>query len=624
MEHPLLRRIQFGTVLGDGAMGTQLYARGIYFNRNFDALNLSDPHLVKAIHRDYIEAGAQTIETNTFGGNRYRLEKHGFDDHAYEINRRGAEIAKRCASEHAGVLVGGAMGPLGKPIEPMGKISEVDAHDAFYTQVKGLLDGGTDFFILETFLDLHEIILAIHTIRELSDLPILAMMTVDHTGLTAFGRTPSQIAMALNSEPVELIGLNCSTGPQNILDAIIQMRDVTDKPLAAFPNAGEPKVTEGRLFYLTTPEYFAEFTKRMIQNGVRYIGGCCGTNPDHIRAMSAAIHALQPSILRIESKEKPPGEAVSKEITETIEPRAERSRLGKLLDEKRFPVSCEIHPPRSSSIRKILKQVELLMKAGIDVVNIPDGPRASARMSAMALAHLIESESGMLTMLHYTCRDRNILGIQSDLLGAEALGLSNILCVTGDPPKLGDYPMATAVFDVDAIGLLHIASRLNRNQDLAGNPVTKGTSFFLGAGFNPGAINLELEIERLWKKIDAGAEFILTQPVFDQELLPKVLDQTGKINVPVFVGILPLVSYRNAEFFHNEVPGMEVPASIRQQMKSASDSGKEYAVRTGIEIAQKSLAATMEYVEGAYIMPPFGKVELAVEVVSVLSNRKSR
>jgi len=626
MPHSFLDRIQRGVVLGDGAMGTQLYERGVYINRNYDDLNLTDAHLIKAVHRDYILAGAQVIETNTFGANPVKLGKHGLADKTLEINRAGAEIARRCADEASGVCVAGSMGPVGKPIAPMGKISTYEAMEAFQLQARGLIEGKVDLILLETFLDLDEIQIAIEAVRSVSEeIPIIAMMTIDHTGTTAYGRTPEQIAEVLNTAPVDVIGLNCSTGPQTILEGIIRMRTVTDKPLAAFANAGEPKMIEGRIIYLATPEYFAEYTKRLIQNGVRFIGGCCGTGPKHIRYMASAIRALQPQD-RVTVKAEGRAEYVpEREEVQAVDlaPRSKRSPLGKLFDKGAFPVSCEIHPPRSSSPVKILEQVRLLRAAGIDVVNIPDGPRASARMSPMALAHLIRNHTGMDVMLHYTCRDRNILGIQSDLLGADALGLDNILCVTGDPPKLGDYPMATAVFDVDAIGLLRIASRLNRSQDLAGNPISSPTGLFLGAGFNPAAIDMELEIDRLHQKIDAGAEYILTQPVFDQERLVNALENSGKTSVPILVGILPLGSYRNAEFYHNEVPGMNVPDVIRDRMKAASEIGKEEAQAEGIKIAKEALLSVREYVQGAYIMPPFGRVEMAVETASVLPGRKS-
>jgi homocysteine S-methyltransferase len=623
LSHPFLNKIRISVVLGDGGMGTQLYERGVFINRSFDALNLTDAYLVKAVHRDYIHSGAEVIETNTFGANPVKLAKHGLAEKTLEINRAGAEIARRCADEASGVLVAGSIGPVGKPLKPVGTISAEEACDAFSLQVKGLLEGEIDFFILETFIDLEEIKLAIQAVREQSALPIVAMMTVDNSGKTAYGRTPEIIAETLSAEAVDVIGLNCSTGPQTILDGIIRMRKVTTKPLSAFPNAGEPELLDGRIIYLSTPEYLAEYTKRFIQNGALFIGGCCGTTPKHIQFMSSAIRALQPALQKLPSVEIKPRIKGKEPLAEVLlAPRSQRSRLGRMLDENKFPVSCELNPPRSPNTDKIIHNVKLLQKAGMDVVNIPDGPRASARMSPMALAYIVKKETGMEAILHYTCRDRNILGIQSDLLGAQALGLNNLLMVTGDPPKLGDYPMATAVFDVDAIGLLKIADNLNHSKDLAGNPIPRPTSFYLGAGFNPAAIDLEKEIDRLHKKISAGAEYILTQPVFDAEKFFNALEKIGELNIPLFLGILPLASYRNAEFFHNEVPGMEVPAQVLQRMKSASDKSAEAGTAEGVAIAREMLSSLKKYAQGAYIMPPFGRVELAIETASVLEGRK--
>ena len=477
MEHKFLQKLDQGPVLGDGAMGTLLYERGIYINRNFDQLNVTEPHLVKAVHRDYIVAGAEVIETNTFGANRFKLSKYGLADESFNFSKAGAELARQSAREASGILVAGSMGPLGKPVAPVGTIQVNEALDAFRTQASGLLAGGVDLFMLETFIDLTEIGLAVLAVRELSDLPIVAMMTTDLTDLTAYGRSPEQVAAELTTLPVEVIGLNCSIGPHHVLDGVVRMRKATDKPLAAFPNAGEPRMVDDRILYMSTPEYFADYTRRLIQSGVQFVGGSCGTSPRHIRAMRAALDSLRPisgkrTIIPVNGLRET---VLTPEVQ--LKPRAERSALGKLLDEGTFPVSCELAPPRSSDVTKILQQVRLLKKAGIDVVNIPDGPRASARISPMILAYLIRREIGMDTILHYACRDRNILGMQSDLLGADALGLSNILAVTGDPPKLGDYPMASAVFDVDSIGL-RIADHLNHARDLAGNPIAHPTSFF--------------------------------------------------------------------------------------------------------------------------------------------------
>ena len=622
----LKRLQQQGALLGDGAMGTQLYERGVYINRNFDQLNLTDPHLVKAVHRDYIEAGAEVLETNTFGANAVKLQKYGLAEEAFAINRAGAELARRCADEAASVLVAGSIGPLGKPIAPVGKIPRKEALQAFSVQADGLLTGGVDLFILETFIDLDEIVLAVQAIRERSDLPIVAMMTLDPTGLTAYGRSPEIIAETLSAQPVDVIGLNCSIGPHKLLEGIRRMRTSADKPLAAFPNAGEPETVEDRILYLATPEYFAEYTKRMLQSGVSFVGGCCGTTPRHIQAMSAAIRALYPASVRRKVavsrvRSSSDGQA---ETDTALPPRAQRSPLGKLLDNRIFPISCEINPPRSADVTQVLEQVKRLQEAGFNVINIPDGPRASARIQPIVLAHIIQRETGMDTILHYTCRDRNILGMQSDLLGAAALGLHNLLAVTGDPPKLGDYPMATAVFDVDAIGLLRIADHLNHSRDLAGNPISAPTAFFLGAGFNPGAMDLPREIDRLHQKIAAGAEYLMTQPVFDPEKLLNALRRAGRINIPVFVGILPLISFRNAEFFQNEVPGMEVPERTLERMRRASAQSKEHGRQEGIAIAREVLLAALPYVQGAYIMPPLGKVESAIETAAVLPDRRTQ
>ncbi len=631
VTNPFRRWMEAGqVVLGDGAMGTRLYERGIYINRNFDALNLSDPHLVKAVHREYVQAGARILETNTFGANPFKLGKFGLAEKTEEINRAGVAIARRCASEGANVVVAGSIGPIGNALTPVGNLSPKEAVRAFKRQVTGLREGGVDLFILETFLDLNALLLAIEAVRSLSDLPIIALMTLNPEITAGFGHTPAHIARTLDKQPVDVIGLNCSTGPHDLLENIIPMREHTSKPLAAFPNAGEPRVVEGRILYMSTPEYFAEYTKRLVQHGVRVIGGCCGTGPRHITAMAAAIRALGPvagpvkagADVSVSSLGKLEAVADEDDEGQPVPPRGKRSTLAKLLDINAFPVCCELHPPRSSLKGLILRQVKFLKAAAIDAVNIPDGPRASARMAPMALAHIVQRETEMDVILHYTCRDRNILGIQSDLLGAQALGLQNLLAVTGDPPKLGDYPMATAVYDVDSIGLLKIASNLNRSLDLAGKPLSKGTSLFLGAGFNPAAIDLKLELDRLARKLDNGAEYILTQPVFDLDRVMGALDRAeGLKDIPVFIGILPLASYRNAEFFHNEVPGMEIPKPIREQMRVASEKSREHGMQEGIAIARSMLKQLARRVQGAYIMPPFGKVELAVETAAVLPGR---
>ena len=587
-----------------------LYAKGIYINRCFDELNLSNPKIVKDIHQEYSDAGADIIETNTFGANRLKLTPHGLEDKIYEINYWGALLAKEVAGYKK--IVAGSIGPLGRPIEPLGNISRVDAGSIFTEQAMALIDGGIDVFILETFNDINQLECAVAAVKAVSSLPIIAQISFSDEARTIYGVTAKGVVSRLDGYSVDVIGINCSTGPQPILEEIEQMAALTKTRLSAMPNAGMPKLVDGRLIYLASPEYFAEYAKRFIQTGVSIIGGCCGTTPDHIRAIKAAVQALRPAkiiekIIVTEAAETLP--AMKRES-------AIKSEFNRKLHEGIFVTSIEINPPRSPNSDKIIDSCMHIKEEDVDLVNIPDGPRASARMSPLALATLIQSKVGIETILHYTCRDRNILGMQSDLLGAHALGLRNLLIVTGDPPKLGDYPTATAVFNVDSIGLLRIANNLNHGMDLAGNPIECATSFFLGAGANPGAINLTEELYRLEQKIDAGADYILTQPIFESSLFDRFMDFITKFNVPVLAGIMPLASYRNAEFLHNEVPGMVIPLEIRQRLENARTS--DDARKIGIEIAQQMVLYTKPVVQGIYLMPPFGRYKAAIEVFSVL------
>lgn len=592
----------------DGAMGTMLYSKGIYINRCFDELNLSNPAMVKDVHLDYLKSGADIIETNTFGANWFKLEPHGLEGRLYEINFQGVKIAREAAGDKA--FVAGSIGPLGRPIEPIGHLSQEEARQAFYDQAKAQFEGGVDLFILETFKDINEIHQALLAVKDVCDLPVIAQMAFTDEGKTAYGVSPEEVVRKLEGWGADVVGINCSTGPEGVWKAIQEMARVSDIPLSAQPNAGFPQLVQGRLLYLASPEYFAEYAKRFIQSGVRIVGGCCGTTPAHIRAIRTAVKALRPSRQLVEVKVV----EVEEKVLQVKKP-AEKSKLGEKLG-KKFVVSIEMNPPRGPDFSKVVEGARRIKVAGVDAVNIPDGPRASARMSPLALATILESKVGIETILHYTCRDRNILGMQSDLLGAHALGLRNILIVTGDPPKLGDYPTATAVFDVDSIGLVHIANNLNNGTDLAGNPIGAATSFHIGVGANPGAISFEEEISRLKQKIEAGAEYILTQPVFDIRLLEKLLDGIKEYKIPVLAGILPLVSYRNAEFLHNEVPGMSIPKTVRDRMQRA-DSGEE-AKKVGVQIAQEVLQEVKNMVQGVYLMPPFGRYEVALQVVEVL------
>lgn len=610
MKASFLERLQNEILVCDGAIGTMLYSKGIYINRCFDELNLSQPKTVKDIHREYIDAGADIIETNTFGANTIKLTPHGLENKLYEINHWGALLAREVAGQN--VFVAGSMGPLSRPIQPLGTISLDYAFQVFAEQAQPLEDGGVDLFILETFNDVTMLEIAVKAIQSVSQKPVIAQISFSNDARTMYGVTPSDVAQRLSKLKLSAIGTNCSTGPQPMLEEIEQMAKYTTLPLVAMPNAGMPKFVEGRLIYLASPEYFAEYAKRFIQTGVSIVGGCCGTTPQHIAAIKAAVKALRPTkvieknVTRVEIEEKKI-KAESKII---------KSELHKKLKQGKFITCIEINPPRSPDVSKVLNGCQKIKDQGVDAVNIPDGPRASARMSPLSLASIIESRVKIDTILHYTCRDRNILGMQSDLLGAHALGLRNVLAVTGDPPKLGDYPTATAVFNVDAIGLLRIADRLNNASDLAGNPIEKATSFYLGAGANPGAINFEEEIYRLKLKIDAGAEYILTQPLFELALFEKFMKAIASYQVPVLAGILPLATYRNAEFLHNEVPGMSIPRDIRKRLRDAKDA--EDAKKIGIEVAQRMLEKIKPAIQGIYMMPPFGRYTTALKVLEVL------
>lgn len=613
------KRLTGAPILFDGAMGTELYARGVYINQCYDELNFIRPDLVEAVHTDYLRAGAEVIETNSYGANRYKLSSHGLSEIVVKLNKTAVEIAQK-ARDKSGVdaYICGSIGPLGKRLSPLGTISANDARQAFAEQARGLVEGKVDLISIETMVIAGEMIEAVNGVRDVTDLPVIAQFTLTDWNESAFGSTLPLFASRLQGLEVDCIGINCSLGPNKLLQAAKILRDQTDLPIIIQPNAGELEWFEGRLISRSTPEYFAEYTKRLIQSGVKIIGGCCGSTPAHIKAMDSAIRAISPE----KSQVLLPSNPVRKlkvEKADFYKPYHEMSPLADALDNKRWIFSVEISPPRSPSIAQVIKKAKVLKENGIDLINIPDGPRASARLSATVLANEIQRQVGIDVIPHYTCRDRNILGIQSDLLGIEVLGISNILCVTGDPPKLGDYPMATAVFDVDAIGLLHIADNLNHKLDLVGNPIQHPTALHLGCGVNPGAVNLDQEIERLHLKIDNGACYILTQPVFDEEVFFRFLEKIKPLDVPIIVGILPLASYRNAEFFHNEVPGMEVPQNIREMLKPITD--REESAKLGVKIAADSLLKVAPSAAGAYIMPPFGKIELALEVIEIF--RKS-
>ncbi|MGH9842183.1 MAG: bifunctional homocysteine S-methyltransferase/methylenetetrahydrofolate reductase [Blastocatellia bacterium] len=600
----------------DGAMGTMIYAKGIYINRCYDELNLSAPDLVADIHREYIRAGAEIIETNTFGASRLKLAAQGLDEKLLEINVAAARLARNAieTAKHD-VFVAGAISPLGVRIEPYGPTSVDEAREMFREQAAALLEGGVDCFVLETFHDLAEIEQAIRAIRELGDQVIFAQMTINDTGETAFG-TPLEVITRkldqwLGAESADVIGLNCSVGPQAILTAIEVMRPLTPRKLVAQPNAGLPRDVQGRKIYLASPDYVAKYAKRLISSGVKFVGGCCGTTPEHIKLIVDAVRALSPGRTTVRA-------ITVEEQSAKVDPvpLAERSRFGNKLANGQFVTSVEIVPPKGCDPSKMIEGVRSLKEAGVDAVNVPDGPRAQTRMGALAVSLIIEQQVGIEAVTHYCCRDRNLLGMFSDLLGAAALGLHNFLIITGDPPKMGPYPDATAVFDIDAIGLTNLVNRLNHGIDPGGNPIGRPTQFVIGVGVNPGAIDLDHEIRRFEWKVEAGAEYAITQPVFDTAQLKSFLKRIEHCRIPIVPGIWPLTSFRNAEFLNNEVPGVSVPDAVLERMRKAPDGAA--GLQEGVKIAQEMLQEIRPYVQGVQVSAPFGKIPHALEVFEVL------
>src|SRR5436305_7249008 len=546
MAGKLLARLKKSPVLCDGAMGTLLYAKGIFINRCYDELNVSQPDLIRGLHHEYLQAGAEIIETNTFGGNSFRLARHSMENRVREINLAGVRLAKEAAKSFD-VWVAGSVGPLGVRIEPLGKTSFDEARAAFREQIEALVEGGVDLLMLETFGYVEELHQAILAARDVSPhIPLVAQVTIDEDGNCHDGSTPESFTPRIEGWGVDVIGCNCSVGPVAMLDVIERVRALTSLPLATQPNAGMPRSVEGRNIYLCSPEYMASYARKFVAAGVRLVGGCCGTTPDHIRVMKAALRAGEAKAPKVQVAKPQPTPSAAPTV-----PVAERSNLGKKIALGEFVTMVEIVPPKGIDIRKEVEGARFVKSVGVDAVNIPDSPRASARMSNQALSLLMQQEVGIEAILHYTCRDRNVLGIQSDLLGAAATGIRNLICITGDPPKMGNYPDATAVFDVDAIGLVNIVRNLNRGLDLGGNTIGKGTGFVIGVGANPGLPNLEEEIRRFEYKVEAGAEYAVTQPVFDLNLLENFLKRIEHCRIPVVAGIWPLVSLHIAEFMKN-------------------------------------------------------------------------
>jgi homocysteine S-methyltransferase len=621
-------------------MGTMLYAKGVFINQCYDELNIRAPKLVRAVHEEYVRAGAEVLETNSFGANRAKLAQYGLESQVAELNRRAAELARGAAGD--GRLVAGAVGPLGLRIEPYGPTSRDEARAMFREQMAALAEGGADCFVIETFSDLDEMEQAILAARDVDpEMPVIAQMTIGVDGRTPYGVPPQEIARALDRFGADIIGLNCSVGPQTFLEAIEQRAGVTRRKLSAQPNAGMPRDVDGRSMYMASPEYMGTYAHHLVQAGARVVGGCCGTTPEHIRAMVDGVRPLvtrraEPgrrtpvgsAVITSEGERSrrptPAGASTASAVIDaagdtTAHGReavalAERSQWAAKLEAGQFVTSVEIVPPRGVDATRMLSDVSALKAAGVDAVNVPDGPRAQSRMSAVLVSILIQQQVGIEAVTHYCCRDRNLLGMLSDLLGASAMGLRNLLLITGDPPKMGPYPDATAVFDIDAIGLTNLVSRLNHGLDPGGNEIGRPTEFVIGVGINPAAVDPAHELRRFEWKVEAGAEFAITQPVFDVAQLEGFLDASRHLSIPIIAGIWPLVSVRNAEFLANEVPGVTVPDAIIRRMRRANERSKEHAVAEGIAIAREMLAQVRPRVQGVQVSAPFGKVDLALQV----------
>ncbi|MGJ5819742.1 bifunctional homocysteine S-methyltransferase/methylenetetrahydrofolate reductase [Paludibaculum fermentans] len=604
-------------VIADGAMGTMLYTRGVFINRCFDELNLSSGPMVREIHQEYVRAGAEVLETNTFGATRARLSTFGIGDKVEAINRAGVRLAREAAAERSDVFVAGAIGPLGVHLEPLGPTSFAEAREMFREQIAVFLDEGVDLLIFETFSQLSELREGLAAARELAgpEMVIVAQVTIDDDGNMPDGTSTETFTRFLDSSPADVVGLNCSVGPKATLETLERMMAFTDKPVSGMPNAGHPTQVEGRAIYLSSPEYLAQYARRMLWAGVKMVGGCCGTTPEHIKSIKSEARSLQPGIHKLSiTVEEPKAKVQSMEKV----PVAQKSSLGAKLAAGKFVAFVEILPPRGVDPAKEVAGAKLCKDAGIDVINVPDGPRASARMSAQVTCQIIERDAGIESVLHFCCRDRNILGIQSELLGAHAAGIRNLICITGDPPRMGSYPDATAVFDVDSIGLTNIVNNLNHGLDIGGNPIGSQTALLLGVGANPGALNIEEEIRRTEWKVQAGAEYIVTQPVFDIRQVERFLKKIEGFRIPVITGIWPLTSFRNAEFMVNELR-VPVPDEYMNRMRSMEDP--ERARAEGVKIAQEMVASVRPMVDGVQLSAPFGRYAMAVEVAQAIGSR---
>jgi methionine synthase / methylenetetrahydrofolate reductase(NADPH) len=645
MSNPFLTAIAQRPLLGDGGLGTLLYSRGASPEGSFEQLNLVNKDMVQQVHVDYMNAGAEVIETNSFSGNRFKLAAFGLEKEVWNINVWAAKIARN-AREIAGqpAFIAGSVGPTGKMLPPLGNTEKNELYDAFREQMEGLLAGGVDLFMIETMSSLDELVQAVRAARSLSQLPIIAQVSFSPEGYTLFGATPEdtlRIFDQLGVEMPEVIGINCGAGPGPVFDAFLRMKSTLDNNgigprlagFSALPNAGQPSLTGGRYTFMSRPEYCASYVEPFIRAGVKIIGGCCGTTPDHIRAMRKsldsyllstqesgtstltdlpALKAPEVSLTAGQDKLKAPADTTHSTIDDHHEPIEQkitplRERLNAFKDgsEDGFFVSVELDPPKGAITRKLIKAAKMLKDNGVDSINVGDSPMARVRMSSLATCQLIGNEAGIETIIHFTTRDRNLMGIQADLLGCQALGVHNILALTGDPPALGNYAHATAVYDVDSVGLIRIITQLNQGKDIAGNTIGSPTNLSIGCALNCTHEDRALEKERFKRKLEAGAHFTMTQPIYQVNDLTDFLDDFGDCPVPILVGIMPLHSSKHAEYLHNEVPGITIPNKIRQAMAKAGDQG----AIVGLELAQALLEQVRKLCQGTYLVPSFGRYE---------------
>jgi methionine synthase I (cobalamin-dependent) len=607
---PFLERLLRGAVVLDGAMGTALYERGVLYSSSFDEVSVSRPELVRAVHESYVRAGAELIGTNSFGANRIRLKTHGLEDKVKLLNRAAVDLAREAAAGRAKVAA--CIGPTGLLLKAVSGADRVTIEAAFREQAEALVEAGVDAVLLETFRQPEELRLALAAVRaSAGSLPVIALVSFDAFGTMADGAGPEQMADKLAEWGADAIGVNCADGPAGVYEMATRMLK-PGLPVVAKPNAGLPQRVDGRFAYMATPEYFQLYARRLYKAGIKAVGGCCGTTADHVKKIAAAA--------RMVGGGNDPGGGMRDEEHERHAalvgiapmPTSDKGVVGSLLG-KKFLISVEVNPPPGLSLEKAIEGAKLLKAGGVDMINVADGARASARMGNLALCMRIQEQVKLPALMHVVTRDRNLLGLLAHLLAAHEIDVRNLVVITGDPPKMGDLPDATPVYDLDSIGLLRLISGLNRGLDPGGKPLGAATAFLCATGVEPAAKDYPRELERLRAKIDAGAEFIMTQPVYDETLLGRLLDDIAPLHVPVLVGILPLASHRNAEFLHNEVPGMSVPDAIRERMRKAG--GGDAGRLEGVQIARDMLAGVKDRVAGAYIMPPFGRYQLALDVI---------